>query len=272
MSRHSFIGSTLHGFTTALSKALQSERAAAKPGLLQLLDPRVRVIGILALVVSVILCRRLAAIAAIFVIAVALAIASRVSLRSLAKRVWLVVLGFSGVIALPALFVVPGKSLWTVSALHLSVSIQGARAAALLVLRVETAATLTTVLVLSTPWTHILKALRSLHLPAEVVTMLAMTYRYVFLLIETANQMFESRQSRTVGVLSGAQRRKVTSRTAGVLLSKSIELSQEVYLAMLSRGFRGEVRLLTEFRLRARDYAGLTLFLFAGGLAVWIGR
>ena len=42
--------------------------------------------------------------------------------------------------------------------------------------------------------------------------MLAMTYRYVFLLVETASQILESRRSRTVGVLkaskiSGAWRR-----------------------------------------------------------------
>ncbi len=75
-------------------------------------------------------------------------------------------------------------------------------AATLLVLRVETAVTLTTLLVLTTPWMHILKSLRSLHVPQEVVMMLAMTHRYVFLLAETAGQMFESRQSRTVGELS----------------------------------------------------------------------
>ncbi len=272
MSRHSFLEATLQGFTRAVSKALQSEHAAAQPGLLQQLDPRVRVLGIFGLVVSVILCRRIEAIAAILLVAIAIAATSRVSLASLAKRVWLVVLGFSGVIALPALFITPGEALATLPALHLSISVQGVRAAVLLVLRVETAATLTTVLVLATAWTHILKALRSLHLPAEIVIMLAMTHRYVFLLIETANQMFESRKSRTVGTLSGAERRKMTARTAGVLLSKSIELSQEVYLAMLSRGFRGEVRLLADFRLKARDYAGLTAFLFTGGLAVWMGR
>ena len=272
MSRRSFIESTLQGFTRAVSKALQSEHAATQRGLLQQLDPRVRVIGILALVVSVILCRRLEAIAALLLIAMAIAVASRVSLASLAKRVWLVVLGFSGVIVLPALFLTPGEPLLTVPALHLSISVQGVRTALLLVLRVETTATLTTVLVLSTSWTHILKALRSLHLPAEIVTMLAMTHRYVFLLIETANQMFESRLSRTVGLLSGSEQRKMTARTTGVLLSKSIELSHEVYLAMLSRGFRGDVRLLTEFRLKPHDYAGLTAFLFAGCLAVWMGR
>lgn len=272
VSRHSFLESTLRGFTRAVSKALLSEHAATQSGLLQQLDPRVRVIGILALVISVIVCRRLEAIAALLLIAIAIAVASRVSLSSLAKRVWLVILGFSGMIALPALFLTPGEPLFTAPILHLSASVQGMRTAVLLVLRVETAATLTTVLVLSTAWTHILKALRSLHLPAEVVTMLAMTHRYVFLLIETANQMFESRQSRTVGILSGSEQRKMTARTAGVLLSKSIELSHEVYLAMLSRGFRGEVRLLTDFHLRPRDYVGLTAFIFTSFLAVWIGR
>jgi cobalt ECF transporter T component CbiQ len=272
MSRHTFLESTLQGFARALAKALQSEHAATQPGLLQQLDPRVRVIGIFALVISMILCRRIEAIAAIFVIAVALAVASRVSLGSLAKRVWLVVLGFSGVIALPALFLTPGEPLFTAPGLHLSISAQGLRTAELLILRAETAATLTTVLVLSTAWTHILKALRSLHIPAEIVTMLAMTHRYVFLLIETANQMFESRQSRTVGILSGSEQRNMTARTAGVLLSKSIELSHELYLAMLSRGFRGEVRLLTDFHLRPRDYVGLTGFFFTGCFAAWMGR
>ena len=66
--------------------------------------------------------------------------------------------------------------------------------------------------------------------------------------------------------------RRVSARTAGVLLNKSMELSQEVYLAMLSRGFRGEIHLLTDFRMKVRDYAGLAAFLCAASLAAWIGR
>lgn len=272
MSRHTFIESTLRGFARALSRALLSEHGAAQPGLLQKFDPRVRVVGLLALVIAVIACHRVEIIAGILVIAVVIAIASRVSLASLAKRVWLVVLGFTGLIALPALFITPGEPVFRLPLQSLSISAQGLRTAALLILRAETAATFTIVLVLCTPWTHILRALRSLYLPAEVVVMLAMTHRYVHLLIETANQMFESRQSRAVGVLSGAQQRKMAAGTAGVLLNKSIELSHEVYLAMLSRGFRGDVRLLNDFRMRPRDYAGLAAFIAVGFAAVWIGR
>ena len=267
-----FVESTLQSFAKALSRALLAERAAHERGLLQRLDPRVRLIGLLGLVVAVTLCRRLEIIAILFLVAIGLAVLSKISLWSLCKRVWLVVLGFTGLIAMPALFLTPGEAWRAIPWLHLTVTQTGLHSALLLLLRVETAATLTTTLVLCTPWTHILKALRSLGVSPEIVTMLAMTHRYAFLLIETANQMFESRQSRTVGVLRPAERRRVAARTAGVLLSKSVELSQEVYLAMMSRGFRGEIRLLADFQMTPLDYAGLAAFLASGVLVVWVGR
>lgn len=272
MSETSFLESTLAGFARAFSRALVAEETSALPGLLQKMDPRVRLVGLLALVVAAILCRRLSVLAILFLLATSIAIASRVRFTSLVKRVWIVVLAFTGVIALPALFVTPGDIIFRAPPLHLSISAQGLRAALLLVLRVETAVTLTTALVLSTPWNHVLKALRSLWIPADVVTMLAMTHRYIFLLVESATQMFESRQSRMVGNLTAAERRRMTARTAGVLLSKSIELSHEVYLAMIARGFHGEIRLLADFRLKARDYAMLTAFLLAAATAAWMGN
>jgi cobalt ECF transporter T component CbiQ len=239
--------------------------------LLQQFDPRVRLIGTFLLVLALVLCHRLDVLAVLFGLAILIAICSRVSLASLAVRVWWIVLGFTGVIAIPALFTTPGDPILALP-LSLSITRQGLVSALLLILRVGTAVTLTTVFVLCTRWTHILKALRSMGLPAEVVTMLAMTHRYVFLLIETANQMFESRESRTVGELSERQQRSMTARSAGVLLSKSMDLSYDVYLAMISRGFRGDIRLLTEFRLKSRDYAGLAMFILIGVAAAWTGR
>jgi cobalt/nickel transport system permease protein len=84
--------------------------------------------------------------------------------------------------------------------------------------------------------------------------------------------MFESRRSRTVGVLRPAEQRHMAGRTAGVLLSKSVALSNDVYLAMQSRGFRGEVQILSEFHMTSWDYVGLLAFLLAGVIAVWMGR
>jgi energy-coupling factor transporter transmembrane protein EcfT len=119
---------------------------------------------------------------------------------------------------------------------------------------------------------HVLRALQLFHIPREVIAMLAMTYRYVFLLVETANGMFESRRSRNVGLLAPANQRRLAARTAGVLLSKSMELSNDVYLAMQSRGFQEDIRILSDFGMKASDYAVLLAFLCAGIIAVWMGR
>ncbi len=270
MKGHTAVEATLRSFTRALSRALISEEVAGRRGLLQALDPRARLIGILTLVVAVAASRRIEVVGVLFVMACALALLSRVPLKTLVLRVWLIVLGFTGMIAIPALFTTPGRVVMSNG--FLSITAQGVLTAGLLVLRVETAVTLTTTLVLCTPWTHILKALRSLRVPTEVIAMLAMTHRYIFLFIEVAQQMFESRQSRVIGTLPAGEQRRVLARTAGVLMSKSIDLSNEVFLAMQSRGFLGEVHLLHDFEFRFRDGVGVAAFVACAVVAIWAGR
>jgi cobalt ECF transporter T component CbiQ len=263
------VESTLRGFTRALSRAFASEQTAAKRGLLQSFDPRPRIVSIILLVVAAVFTRRLVALSALFALAAVISLASRVSFGTLFKRVWLIVFGFTGLIALPAIFITPGDVI--AHAGHLAITAQGLRTAALLILRVQTAVTLTTALVLSTHWVQILRGLRALWVPAEVVTMLAMTHRYIFLLIETASQMFESRQSRMVGALSGAEQRRMATRTAGVLLGKSADLSYDVYLAMQSRGFSGDIRLLESSRMKSWDFAAIAFAISVAGVALWLG-
>jgi len=135
-----------------------------------------------------------------------------------------------------------------------------------------TRATLSALLVLTTPWPLVLKALRVLKCPIVVVAILGMTYRYIFLMLQIAQDMFESRQSRMVGRLSGADQRRLAGASVGVLLSKSIQLSSDVYLAMLSRGFRGEIYTLDDFQMQMRDWIALAGLMAIAVLAFWLGR
>ncbi len=272
MSQHKFLSGTIGGFTHALQHALESEELARVDGWLQRLDPRVKLVGLLALVVATAASRKLSVVLLIFAVALVMAMASHVQWKTLFTRVWLPVLGFTGVIAVPAIFLTPGEVFWRSPFGVVHVTHAGLRAAAMLVSRVETAATMSTLLILCTPWTHVLKALRSLHVPVEIVAILMMTHRYVYLLIETANEMFVARQSRMVGRLDAATQRRVATRTGGVLLSKTVQLGEEVHLAMQARGFRGDVRLLDQFRMETRDYAALMLLLGITAAALYVGH
>jgi cobalt ECF transporter T component CbiQ len=267
-----FIEHSIAGITEALEHALYSEDAACRRGLLQSIDPRAKIVGILSMVIATAVSHRLVVIGALAAVAIVLSILSRVSLLDLAKRVWLAAFAFTAVIALPAIFITPGTVVWRAPMLGWSVTEQGLRGAALLIARVETASTLTVLLVLCTPWMRVLHALRTLRVPLELVVVLGMTYRYIFLLMESAREMFEARRSRTVGQMPASQRRHMAASAAGVLLQRTVELSGEVHLAMLARGFRGEVYVLEQERLKATDVLFILAAIGCASLSIWMGR
>ncbi len=267
-----FVESNLESFARALGRALESEEVARVDGLLQRLDPRVKVVGVAGLVVATVAARRISVIWSIFAIGILIALGSRAPIRSLALRVWTPVLIFTGVIAIPAIFITPGTLAYQLPVLHWGITAQGLRSASYLISRAETTATLSVLLVLCTPWAQTLKALRTFRLPVVVIVLLGMTYRYIFLLLDSSAEMFESRRSRQVGTLSGPDRRRVAVATAGVLLGKTLQLSDEVYMAMQSRGFDGEIHLLSDFSMRTPDYAALVATAFLCGTALWFGR
>jgi len=267
-----FLERTLAGFLSAVEHALDAEELAKANGLLQRLDPRVKVVGLLILLIAAATAHKLWVIGAVFAIALILALASQVSPLLLAKRVWIPVLLFTGIIALPAPFVIPGRVVAHLPGLGWPLTRQGLLSAGYLVSRVETASTLSVLLILSTHWNHVLKALRVLRVPVAVVVILGMAYRYIFLLIDSARDMLESRRSRMVGELPGPERRRLAAASVGVLMSKTMQLSGDVYSAMLSRGFRGEVYMLDDFRTAALDWIMLFLFAVLAGGAFYYGR
>jgi cobalt/nickel transport system permease protein len=208
----------------------------------------------------------------LFMLAVAVATTSGITPARLGKQVWLGVLLFTGVIALPSLMIVPGDPLLKLPVAGWTVTLQGLRSAAFLIGRAETAATFALLLILTTPWPHVLKALRAVGVPVTLVAVLGMTHRYIFLLLQAAMQMFEARRSRIVGPLAAPERRRLVVAGMGVLLGKTLQLGTEVHLAMIARGYRGEVRLLDDFKTRPRDWVVLPLALAVPPLVLWLQR
>jgi cobalt/nickel transport system permease protein len=268
----SLLERTTDGLRGAIERIAWAEESGASRGLLQRLDPRVKVVGLASLIVATAMSTTVTGILAILGVGLALAAGSRLSARRLAWHVWLPALAFSGAIALPALVLTPGQVLFRLPALNWPITLQGLTSALYLVLRVTTAVTLTALLVFTTLWTHVLKALRSLGLPVVFVVILGMTFRYVLLLLETAHEMFESRRSRLVGRMAAADSRRLATATAGVLLSRTMDLGTDVHLAMQARGFRGELYVLHEPHMGRRDWVALLAFAATTAAAIWIGR
>jgi cobalt ECF transporter T component CbiQ len=269
----SFLEKTLNGGAQLMRRVMFSEDVAGQPGLLQRLDPRAKIVGLVVLLVTASLVHNIASLIAMYVLALLVAAASRLPLGFFIKRVWLFIPIFTVIMVLPATLsiVTPGKvlvELWTWHGQAEGLTEQGLTSACLVVLRVAVSISLVVLLTLTTPWIKLLSALRALGVPRIFVLIIGMCYRYIFLLLGSVTDMYESRKSRTVGAVQhDKSARDFATASAGALFGKAHHLSEEVHQAMVARGYRGDARTLQGFRLRSVDVAfGLAVLLCAAAV------
>lgn len=269
-----FAEKTLGDITHNIEQAVFTEENARRNAFLQTFDPRLKLILFGALIVATGLAHHVATIALIYAFTLALAFLSRIPFDFFVKRVWLGIPFFAGIVVIPSLFLIPGMPLiaFAVPAtpLVITISVQAVTGAILFIARVGASVSLAVLLVVTTPWADLLKALSVLHVPEVFVLILGMTYRYIFLFLRTLDHMLLSRKSRTVGDTSAGEQRQWIVASIGVLLGKSFQMSNEVYQAMLSRGFSGRVRTFNDYRMKPRDWAmgALTFALIAAALVL----
>jgi cobalt/nickel transport system permease protein len=139
------------------------------------------------------------------------------------------------------------------------------------------------VMAASTPFPELLKAMRAVGIPRLLVGMFGMMWRYSFVLIDEALRLMRARAARSgqsgeVEHKTGGSviwRARVTGGMAGNLFLRAFERSDRIYVAMLSRGYDGEVRLLPTPSMtrstRAVLLAGLALLavLLSFGILFW---
>jgi len=228
---------------------LSNEQTASAPGLLQRVDPRVKVVGVAALVVVATLLRGIEALAVLYVIGITLAALSGIPVRRLA-RVWLVAPLFSAAILIPAALniVTPGSPVLVLRASNpvLTVTDAGLMVAGRMMLRVAVCVSLVLLLTATTRPERLFKGLRALGVPVVFVMLLGMMERYLWVLARAAEEIHLAKVSRSITRGSIRQEQAWVAAGMGSLFRRTHTLGHEVYLAMISRGYTGEVHLLNE--------------------------
>ncbi len=270
VKRKDVLSQNIFAVTKGLESAITTEHYSRYDGLLQRLDPRVKLATFAVLTAAVSFTGHLAALAAMLLLIPLPAVLSGIRPGFFFKRILLFIPVFTAVIAIPALFITKGDPLLSVGG-HTIVTVQGAKTAAFLVLRVTDSLSLGALLVLTTPWTKLLATFRWFRIPSLFVSILSMTYRYIFVLLHTVNNMFLARKSRTPGTLTAKENRKWLGHTLAATMVKSLHISEQVYSAMLSRGYRDDRLTITRFKLHHRDLLWLLFASTVLTLSVWTG-
>jgi len=128
-----------------------------------------------------------------------------------------------------------------------------------------------------TPFPDLLMSMRALRVPRLMVSLFGLMWRYLFVLADEAMRLMRARAARS-GSAEGDQRTggsvawraRIAGGMAGNLFLRAFERSDRIYMAMLARGYDGEIRALPLEPLERADWLVLWGGLAACGMLLLI--
>jgi cobalt/nickel transport system permease protein len=220
--------------------------------LLRRLDPRWKLAAILLTLIAVALLRDLISGCVALLGSLLLAWLGRLPRRWFLARVGLLLIMLSPfVLTLPFLLIDQPWETGICLALLLTV-----KAVSLLILAL--------VLLATAPWSDTLKAAHSLRVPGLLVQLVALTYRYAFLVASELARMRIALRVRGYRNRASRHSYRTIGHVAGSLLVRSHDRGERVAQAMRCRGYDGRHRSLTSFCTRGVD---VLFFVFVSGCA-----
>lgn len=111
----------------------------------------------------------------------------------------------------------------------------------------------------TTRFNDLLAAMRQFAVPKLMITQLSFLWRYIFMLIDRATHMLRARAGRKLVYLGIKKEIAVAASMAGSLLMSSVNTANRVNMAMLSRGFDGNIRSHTNNHTHRSDWVFLSI-------------
>lgn len=241
---NNFIERSIAGALSFLKESVFSDEYALKKGFLQSIDPKIKVVSFLLVLIAILFIRHSIILLYFYILCLTLAWLSKISIKFFLKRTWIFIPLFSLFIAVPALFSVftPGDAIVTfkIAKMTFVITSQGLSGVVLFVIRVVTSVSFAVLLSITTRHFELLRTLRVFKIPQVFVMTLGMCYRYIFLFVEIVENTYTAIKSRVGAKVHYKKGQHIVAWNIAHLWSRSCQFNEDVYKAMLSRGYRGE--------------------------------
>jgi len=114
------------------------------------------------------------------------------------------------------------------------------------------------------------QALRHLKVPAKIVILLIMTYRYIFVIEQEFQRLFRAAHIRGFKPKTCLHTYRTYAYLFGMLFVRASTRAERVHHAMLCRGFRGRFYSLSEFTIANRDLIFMAVFSAVTAFLLWL--
>ncbi len=277
-----FIDKSIKSIADIIKSSYVYWEMSGKNGLFQKLDPRIKVVSMVYFIVIVSLLRSVYAELAMSAFVFMLIALSRLNIFYMYKRIIGFAFFFGFLIALPSAFnvITRGEIILPVATLprayqfwiysvpkEIGITGEGAFGVAMLTLRVANSIGISLLVIHTTPFFEIIRALKVFRVPDTFLMIIILTYKYIFIFSKTVEDMYLAMKSRLAGAADSSTIREIIAGRIFFIFKRSQMRYEETYRAMMSRGFTGDIELYSFRVFTARD-AVMGVFLAAAGAAV----
>ena len=208
-----FLERGIHHLAGVVRKGYAQWEASSQNGLFQKMDARVKILFLLYFIFIVSLKRNILPEAYLWIFVFALTLFSRLSILKVYKRVLLLGFLFGFLVALPSAFNVITKGEIILPVVRLSrpytfwiydipadigITREGVYGVVMLTMRVINSLSLSFLVLYTTPFHEIIRALKVLKAPDSFLIIITLCYKYILIFSKTVEDMYFAKKSRIV--------------------------------------------------------------------------
>ena len=281
--KSSYIDKGIKRLSVMITTGYLEVEQTSKSGLFQKLDPRIKILFLAFFIVIISLKKTVLPEASIALLIIILASFSGINLGRFYKKIFVLTFFFGFLIAFPSAFnvITPGEIIFPMVQLtgpcdfwiyhipqEIGFSRQGIDGVVMLCLRVMNSISLSLLIIYTTPFPRIVKSLHVFRVPETFLLVISLSYKYIFIFAKMVESMYLAGKSRMVGTVRDEEARGWVIGRMGHIFRKTRLRYEEIFKAMIARGFTGEVKLPDFGRLAVLDVASASALLFIGILVL----
>jgi len=280
-----FIDRTIRNVASVIKSVYYQNETASKAGLLQKINARAKVIFLFGFIILVSFIRQIPSQLLISALVFVLFIFSRINIISIYKKILLLGFIFGFLIIAPAALnlVSDGKIIFNLihfkSAHHfwvynipanVGITKEGCLVVIKFFLRITNSIALTLLIMYTTSFAEIIKSLKLFWVPDLFLLVITLSYKFIFILSHTTEETYFALKSRWWRNSKEASAKQFIAERITYIFRKSWVKYEEIYRAMLARGFNGNVNLCYAQKIKSSDFVFLSVMLIFGAFCIYI--
>jgi cobalt/nickel transport system permease protein len=278
-ARVTFVDKTLlNSARTLKSVYLQAENSSGESFIYKI-NPYVKFISLIYLAIMMSFITKLSGQLLATSVILCIYIVSGMKILSIYRRVLFIAFIFGFLVFSPASLniITPGKIVLTLFTFknpshfliyHIPLIIgftdAGIQVVSLLFLRILNTISLTLLIVFTTPLPSFIKSFKIIGIPDTFIMIITLAYKYIFILSRSIEESYMALKSRLTGSIKNRNIHKLIGNRIFFIYKRSGIIYENTYLAMLSRGYSGEIKLHSGIHFTFTDFLSLVVAVMVG--------